>query len=158
MAKISINTLIHLLGQLEHHGVGYRLGAKAPSLHSEPGTFHNIDCSGFARWASFKASNGLFRMPDGSADQHEWCERQGFEKARYRDAGEEGHPNKLFIAFITPQSSPEGVGHVWFLTGDGAGHSVTLESHGGCGPDSRPWNYHTLIDQVGACYLLPSET
>lgn len=152
MARISIGQLELLLNRLEDNGVGYRLGAKAPSLHSEPGTFHNIDCSGFARWAAFKASDGLFRMPDGSADQHEWCVRQGFERADYRAAGEQAHPNKLFIAFITPQSSPEGIGHVWFLNS-----GSTLESHGGGGPDSRPWNYHTLIDQIGACYLLPSE-
>jgi hypothetical protein len=38
------------------------------------------------------------------------------------------------IAFLRPQDVSSHVGHVVLLSG---GH--TLESHGGVGPDSRPW-------------------
>jgi hypothetical protein len=38
------------------------------------------------------------------------------------------------IAFLAPANSPHGIGHVVLLH-----NAMTLESHGGVGPDSRAW-------------------
>ena len=158
MTPISMSKLLTLHAQVERHGVTYGLGAKAHSLHDEPGDFSAIDCSGYTRWLLFKASGGNLTIPDGSQNQRAWAEQGGLKKVAYKDAaayiGEKGQ--RLFICFIKPFTNGCGnVGHVWLLTNtDGDAMAETIESHGGHGPNSRPWNTGVLIREGYSCYEL----
>lgn len=146
----------------------YGLGAKAP----EHPYFHNpyvslspireIDCSGFVRLAIFRATGGKLLLPDGSQNMRAWCEEQarnlqsGVRSVRYSEAARYVTPKRLFICFIKPNARGCGnVGHVWLLV-QRKGKAMTLESHGGRGVDSRPWNTHVLLDEDFSCYELPA--
>ncbi len=114
--------------------VSYGLGKKVPFLGAVPGRdFVQVDCSGFVREAVREASNPTLAFPDGSVVQHDWVQAQQFPKssvaAGLQDDG------VMRIAFLRPQDVPSGIGHVVLII---AGQ--TLESHGGVGPDRRPWN------------------
>lgn len=130
------------------HTVGrvkYKLGAK-PALGSDSSSFALSDCSGWTRWALDRS--GL-TLPDGSAEQHEWCAAH-LREVHYKDAGTLADPSRLFIAFIAPGN---GIGHVWLLNA-----GASLECRGHTGVSSRPWNSPVLLNAVSACYELPTTT
>lgn len=115
-------------------GVGYALGAKVPSDDAIPGTdFKNVDCSGFVRAAIRRATDPLVSFPDGSVVQQDWVQAKGFAAGNIADGMLAD--GKVRIAFLNPQDSPEGVGHVVLVC-----NGSTAESHGGVGPDARPFN------------------
>jgi len=114
-------------------GVGYALGAKVPNDNSVPGRdFTAVDCSGFVRAAIRRATNPIVPIPDGSVVQQDWVQAKGFMRGTVADGSLKD--GKIRIAFLNPQDSPEGVGHVVLIL-----NSATVESHGGVGPDSRPF-------------------
>lgn len=105
-----------------------------------------IDCSGFTRWAIYHATGGKLLIPDGSVMQHEWADRIGLTKLTPKD----GHASdgSVMIAFLAPEATHEGIGHVLLTSG-----GETFESHGGKGPDSRDWGALPWMSQM-AVYLL----
>lgn len=130
------------------HTVGrvkYKLGAK-PALGSDSAAFTLSDCSGFVRWALDRA---CLLLPDGSANQHEWCAAH-LQEVPYKDAATLADPSRLFIAFIAPG---KGIGHVWLLN-----VGASLECRGHKGVSSRPWNSPILLNAISACYELPVTT
>ena len=64
--------------------------------------------------------------------QHEWVRSRGYEHGAVADSAKTD--KSVRIAFLPPQASPQGIGHVVLIY-----QGKTLESHGGVGPDSRPW-------------------
>jgi hypothetical protein len=144
--------------QLERHGVRYQLGAKAP-LMATPGSFSHIDCSGYFRWALYRATKGALKVPDGSQRQREWAE-ENLRQVRYSDAAKHMTERRFFAAFIKPFTNGCGrTGHVWLLSafndGNNSTFAGTLESHGGAGINSRNWNYPTLLREVYSCFEIP---
>lgn len=113
--------------------VTYGLGKKVPFLGAVPGRdFTQVDCSGFVREAIRLSTTPPAPFPDGSVVQHDWVRGHGFEKSAIADAKE--NDDAVRIAFLRPQDSPHGIGHVVLISG-----GMTLESHGGVGPDARAW-------------------
>ena len=117
--------------------VGYGLGAKINPVDTQPpgnGGFTKVDCSGFVRAALRRATPHPPRLqfPDGSVVQHDWVRAQGFTKVTVADG--QNTDGIVRIAFLKPQDSPSNIGHVVLLH-----NGRTIESHGGVGPDSRPW-------------------
>jgi subtilisin family serine protease len=114
--------------------VGYGLGKKVPSLAAVPGRdFTRVDCSGFVREAVRLATTPTLAFPDGSVVQHDWVIGHGFERSTVADATQDD--GVVRIAFLRPQDSAQGIGHVVLISG-----GKTVESHGGVGPDSRVWD------------------
>jgi hypothetical protein len=114
--------------------VKYGLGAKVPFHGAKPGReFKSIDCSGFVREAIRLATNPTVPFPDGSVVQHDWVRNRGFRRGKVADGSLDD--GRIRIAFLRPQDSPSRIGHVVLIA-----HGKTLESHGGVGPDTRPWN------------------
>jgi lysozyme family protein len=113
--------------------VTYGLGAKVPFHGAVPGKdFKKVDCSGFIREAIWRATSPHQSFPDGSVVQHDWIRDHSFE--RTTPAAALQPDGVIRIAFLRPQDSPQRIGHVVLI------HDArTLESHGGVGPDSRPW-------------------
>ena len=113
--------------------VTYGLGAKVPFLGAVPGRdFQKVDCSGFVREAIRRSTQPTAAFPDGSVVQHEWVRSRGYEHGAVADGAKTD--KSVRIAFLPPQDSPQGIGHVLLIY-----QGKTLESHGGVGPDSRPW-------------------
>ena len=112
--------------------VRYGLGAKIKPGAVPGSGFKSVDCSGFVREAIRRSTDLGTKFPDGSVVQHDWVADRGFQKvARSEGTRRDG---AVRIAFLRPIDSPKKIGHVVLLY-DGA----TLESHGGVGPNSRPW-------------------
>lgn len=65
--------------------------------------------------------------------QHDWIREHGFEKATIADG--KLNDDVVRIAFLRPQDSPQRIGHVVLIS-----RGKTLESHGGVGPNTRPWD------------------
>lgn len=152
LAGIDIAKLKAYLAACMSQHVHYGLGDKAQYGHlSEfPPTYTAIDCSGWVRCAIAYATNadpgGPFVIPDGSVNQHDFCDKVGLKRTDYVNAGlSDGH---LRIAFLTPYDTSEGIGHVWIVL-----NGMTLESHGGSGPDSRKWNTPILLHSHNAYVL-----
>ena len=95
--------------------------------------FTQVDCSGFVREIMRRATNLGSSFPDGSVIQHQWVDKKGFARATVADG--KARDGAVRIAFLSPNATASGIGHVALIV-DGA----TLESHGGVGPDSRPWS------------------
>jgi len=97
-----------------------------------------VDCSGFVRWCLFHAAG--VEIPDGSVTQHEWCQSQGYAQGTVAD----GHKTDgiVRLAFLTPDASGEGIGHVMIVL-----NGQTFESHGGKGPDSRAWGSQAFMSK-----------
>lgn len=113
--------------------VTYGLGKKVPFLGAVPGRdFTRVDCSGFVREAIRLSTSPTLRFPDGSVVQHDWVRERGLERSAIADGMRSD--GLVRIAFLRPQDTQSGIGHV-VLISDGR----TLESHGGVGPDSRAW-------------------
>jgi hypothetical protein len=114
--------------------VGYKLGAKVPNDNSVPGVdFTNVDCSGFVRAAIRRSTNPESTIPDGSVVQHDWVKAKGFAASSVADGNVAD--GKVRIAFLEPKDSNTGIGHVVLIR-----NRSTSESHGGLGPDSRPFD------------------
>lgn len=113
--------------------VTYGLGAKVPFHDAVPGRdFKAVDCSGFIRELIWRSTSPHQKFPDGSVVQHEWIRSHGFEQTTREAALRQD--GVVRIAFLRPQDSPQRIGHVVVIR-----NARTLESHGGVGPDSRPW-------------------
>ncbi len=114
--------------------VNYGLGSKVPFHGAVPGRdFTRVDCSGFVREAVRLATEPMARFPDGSVVQHDWIRAHRFERSSVADGSADD--DDVRIAFLRPQDSSKGVGHVALIR-----RGWTLESHGGVGPDSIRWN------------------
>lgn len=159
---ISLWRLEKLYGQMKQKPVRYGYGVKAEhfaprwnlALVNIP-KITAIDCSGFVRLGAYEASLRGLIIPDGSQIQRGWAEKN-LRQVRYADAAKYMTKDRLFIAFIKPWTNGCGrVGHVWFLRMRN-GKPVTVESHGGIGVNSRPWNAPTLRNQVYSTYELPA--
>lgn len=112
--------------------VTYGLGAKAKHGAKPGKDFKKIDCSGFVRELIWRSTSPSFNFPDGSVVQHQWIRDNGF--ARSKPAEARSTDDIVRIAFLRPQDTSSGIGHVVVIY-----KGMTLESHGGVGPDSRPW-------------------
>jgi cell wall-associated NlpC family hydrolase len=108
--------------------VGYRLGAKIGPGQVPGRDFTAVDCSGFVRELMRRCTIVGAQFPDGSVIQHDWVKARGFVPA------DEAKPGMVYLAFLSPADTASHIGHVVFVR-DGR----TIESHGGVGPDSRPW-------------------
>ena len=65
----------------------------------------------------------------------------------------------LYMAFIKPNTNGCGpVGHIWFVYKQAdSTPAVTIESHGGTGVDSRPWNNLILFKEFFEAFQLDIE-
>lgn len=143
---LSIGLMWTLLNKLAARHVPYVWGGKAPSLDADSADITGLDCSGLSKWLAYRASNGGMTMPDGSDNQHHWC-NNNLQPAHYSAIREYGH-GRLFIAF----ENPDPTGHVWFIDGDTC---TTLESYGHHGPGSRQYDDPMFLRIVSACFELP---
>lgn len=113
--------------------VSYGLGAKIPNDTAKPGVdFARVDCSGFVRSVIRRTTNPKVAFPDGSVVQHDWVKVQDFPVHSVADG--KRTDGAVRIAFLSPNDVSSGIGHVALLH-----NGYTLESHGGTGPDRRPW-------------------
>ncbi|ACA15295.1 peptidase S8 and S53 subtilisin kexin sedolisin [Methylobacterium sp. 4-46] len=114
--------------------VTYGLGQKVPFLDAVPGRdFTQVDCSGFVRQVVRLATTPSLRFPDGSVNQHQWARARGLETSSVAEG--RATDDVVRIAFLRPQDAGrKRIGHVVLIA-----NGETLESHGGVGPDSRPW-------------------
>ncbi len=134
-----------------HPRVRYGLGAKIKPGQQVPGRdFVEVDCSGFVREAIRRSTSLGGRFPDGSVVQHDWVKAQGFRPVD-RSAGrlDDG---AVRIAFLKPADSPQRIGHVVLLH-----RGRTLESHGGVGPDERPWTVQGWQSKAYVYLLTPGD-
>ena len=132
-------------------GVTYKMGAKAEPLGVDESTIEQLDCSGFARLVVFhatKAAGEAVEMPDGSANQHAWCDQQGFKVSDF-DAGHL-QDNAIRIAFLSPADGG-GVGHVMLIV-----NGLTCESHGSKGADRRAWGSSGFMQKCSVYVLTPA--
>lgn len=155
---VDLDLLETVFARLERKGVSYRLGGKAPSLSCDTSEIDSIDCSGFTRYALAKATNGALVIPDGSQNQREWFENSGLHQVgSYDDVGRYATPKRLFVCFIKPgENSAGSIGHTWFVSKlDDDSTADTMESHGGTGIDTRPWNTRVLKREFFSGFEIP---
>jgi hypothetical protein len=176
---IDLDILRSEFGQLERQGTPYGYGAKAEGsrnpntgekynarsnghLSTNLSTIDHLDCSGFIRYALYRASNHALSLPDGSQQQRQWCEARSHDSGLhqvvdYADTNAYLTPERLFIAFIKPYTNGCGeIGHVWLLSQlDDDAAEETMECYGGHGVGSRPWNSSILKREVFSIYELP---
>lgn len=129
-----------VIGQHFSYGLGAKIdplslqGADLVGTDESGSHLKQVDCSGFVRWAIYHATaatGDALAISDGSAQQHAWFEPEGFKASGYDAAlAKDG---VVRIGFLTPDDGG-GVGHVVLIL-DG----LTMESHGGKGPDRRVW-------------------
>lgn len=115
--------------------VTYGLGKKIPSDSSAPGSgFTKVDCSGFVRAVIRRSTDPRYTaFPDGSVVQHDWVKAKGFARGTIADG--KLADGKIRIAFLAPQDVPSRIGHVVLIR-----NAMTVESHGGVGPNSRAFD------------------
>lgn len=130
----------------KHH---YQYGAKQ-SAELAPNQWEFIDCSGLTKYTAKRAWG--INLPDGSVNQHEWCEQKALPVCRYSEVGPLDD-NVLRICFLDPIPETNEPGHAFFLCS-----GLTFESHGRDngkdGPDRRPWDAEVLLSRNPACYVL----
>lgn len=152
--SINVKSLLTLTHDFMHKGVPYDWGGKPDLSQPDPAAgfnhTHGLDCSGFVKLTTWKATDPHVILPDGSWQQHEWIKSQGLPEVPYNlatvwNAGAQ----RLYIAFIEPKPGVH-AGHVWWVWG-----AWTCESHGGKGVDQRPWDTPILREEVAAAYLIP---
>lgn len=132
---IAIDAIKAFLQACRDAGVTYgrKAGNKVPFHGARPGIdFKHVDCSGFVREAVWRPTTPHLNIIDGSVRQHDWIRSSGFERSTRADTLQ--RDGVIRIAFLRPQDSPSGIGHVAFVH-----DAFTIESHGGVGPNSRPW-------------------
>lgn len=115
-----------------HPRVTYGLGKKAKAGAVPGRDFTAVDCSGFVREAIRRSTDLGNRFPDGSVVQHDWVKANRFQRVDRAQGAQSD--DTVRIAFLSPGDTQSGIGHVVLLF-----KGKTLESHGGVGPDSRPW-------------------
>lgn len=151
MINIQREWILELCSYLMDGHIKYGMGAKAPSLTTDPKSIKVIDCSGFTRYLLHQATDGQVTMPEGSDEQNAWCKRRKLRSEKYMQVAGLKDGN-LRIGFI-PRDYKDGkvarAGHVWFVM-DGR----TMESHGSRGPNRRNWNNPRLTSRVKSCYVL----
>jgi hypothetical protein len=179
IAKIDLNILERDFAQLERRGVGYGYGAKAEgffsngkkwnpnstgNLSTSINSIEHLDCSGFIRYVLYRATETELTIPDGSQIQREWCEQLAAANLlhkvnNYANTNKYITKERLFIAFIKPWTNGCGeIGHVWLVGQFNKDiFAETMESYGGHGVGSRPWNSHTLLREVYSVYELPTK-
>lgn len=137
--------------------VKYRFGAKAPSLKIDLSKLKEIDCSGYFRLGLYLSTNPPTAAPDGSYNQRQWCEHQGFKKLkRYSDVQHAANDSsRLFACFIPPimlRRRTLKAGHVWFVH-----QGKTLESRGPTiGVSRRHWNQLVFKLRGAVAFELPT--
>ena len=157
---LDVGKLLDALRACEARGVSYGLGSKAPEHTSGPyafdypPTFNAIDCSGWVRWALYHATGGALLIPDGSANQNDWAGAQGLkhygpDAARSAYLSNGGNKDHALRLCFCRASASEPIGHVWMLR-----NAYSLESCGGHGPTSRPWDTPVLSRIVTDLYVL----
>ncbi len=103
--------------------IRYGFGQKIADLRAYPPVVKLCDCSGGIRYLVYQATAGFCKMPDGSVNQHEWCDLEGLHKLeKYADIAY-ADPFRVFICFIPPIFGR--AGHVWLVNA-----GMTLECHG----------------------------
>lgn len=182
---LDLNILFSDFAQLERLGVVYGYGVKSPTEFNSKSiklsdvtpamiahAKGSIDCSGWKRWATARATKGGILLPDGSQMQREQFEQWAADglvreikshtqgdgnfnasQLNYRDAALNVTGRRLFTNFIKPFAHGCGdVGHVFdtalYNDGNNGTKCGTLESHGGGGCVSRPWNTIVLLREV----------
>lgn len=165
--KINLALLLLNFTHLVQRCVAYMMGAKAPALDCDTAQIRVLDCSGLARYLIAKATGGMWTIPDGSANQHDYFEARAqagqiHKLAQYSDVqpAVSGDKDRLFICFMAPGAEyPGSSGHVWFVF-----RGYTIESHGGgrtperphgIGCHSRPWDTAVLLNNCCAAYEVP---
>jgi len=149
LTPVSLEALLELYEHMKKR-VKYVYGAKASSLSMDSHDITGIDCSGWTRYALAKATGGQLVLPDGSQVQLAWAENSLHKLDKYSDVlYAKDDPNRLFIAFlrVTPNRK---IGHVWLVH-----QGMTLESHGGVGVDSRPWD-SLALKSCTDCFEVPA--
>ena len=147
----SVEKLKGYLKASQDHHIHYGLGSKDPTPKSpETFDFKAIDCSGFVREAVLVATGGKLFLPDGSYIQNDYLGKtkwdgKPFKVSKYEYCGL--RDGIVRIGFILPNP----IGHVVLFH-----NGVTYESHGGVGPDSRPWNTPALRN-IAKVYVLSAE-
>lgn len=126
-------------------------GYKASPVGQWPVRFRHIDCSGFVRAAILYATHGKTLMPDGSWNQNDWLEKQGFkywEGTHYNTlcALHDGH---VRVCLHRAGEGGEKWGHIWIVV-----NGASMESHGGRGPGTRPYDTPTLKRIVNDIYVV----
>lgn len=119
---------------LERVPVLYKLGGKVMPLgRDDLRSIQFLDCSGFTRDALFRSTGKQegFPIPDGSVNQHEWCNAMKFKTSTVQDAME--CDGRWRWAFLTPEQGG-GIGHTLLIY-----NGWTWESFGHHGPGSRKW-------------------
>ena len=152
LAPVDTAALTRYLDRCVSRGIGYGLGSKARDLLAYPPDYRQIDCSGWVRAAVAFATAGRTVLPDGSVNQHDWCDRSGLKvSSRAALLLPDG---LLRICFIAPSLEHE-IGHVFLCR-----NLRTLESWGGHGPGSRSVLAHislgVLQQSASAVYVLAS--
>lgn len=158
--KANLPAVLRDFDQMERAGYSYKLGGKL-SMKVAPGAHkpRRVDCSGLMDY--LLSRNGL-DVPDGSQNQLAFFERLAkegkvHELAQYSDVTY-GDPGRLFIAFIKVNTNGAGkIGHVWLVHKDDDGSVETMESHGGVGVNSRPWNHGPLKRMVYKTFEVPTK-
>jgi cell wall-associated NlpC family hydrolase len=146
MNKVSLSKLDAVFRNMRGR-VLYDFGGKAADLDMDSHGIEDIDCSGFVRFALHRAGGPT--LPDGSVNQHAWCEEHAlYQVEKYSDLRHTvKDKSRLFICFIPPKGRK--AGHVWLVRG-----GFTYESHGGVGVDARKWNTGVLYRNCTAVYEL----
>jgi hypothetical protein len=141
---ISSPVLYDLCSRLMDGHIRYGFGSKA-AFKTTPEDIKAIDCSGFVRYLIYHVTDGEVIMPDGSWNQNAWCKHNHLITVEFATAAD--IDGWLRIAFLPPKKGH--AGHVWLIL-----NGKTLESHGGVGPDRRPWDTPILKSQVKNCYKM----
>jgi hypothetical protein len=87
-------------------------------------------------------------LVDGSVNQRQMIETEGFPKRDYRQALKD-EAGTIYICFLRP--APGRAGHVWLLR-----NGRTMESHFGKGINSRSGRLLSLMGRRVYCYRLSS--
>lgn len=141
---INLKRLQSLHHVLMHNGVRYKLGAKA-KFSMPASAIRYIDCSGLIRYLVYHSTQNRLVIPDGSWMQRDWA-LQNLNKVPYLSVRD--NPNELYLATLDPKNGK--AGHIWWVN-DG----FTMESHGGRGPNERPWNTPILKAEVDYTFVWP---
>ena len=131
VVDVDLELLKLLHSRVVQPGNQYRLGGKVNKLTADSSIVRSIgiDCSGYVRWIMHRATHDELVMPDGSVQQGDWLDACGFKRSSV-----DACYLKDDVLRIVQYRPTSGVGHIALVL-----NGETIESHGGTGPDSRPW-------------------
>jgi len=135
--------------ETSHPRITYGLGKKIKPGQVPGRDFTQVDCSGFVREAVRRSTDLGGSFPDGSVVQHDWVRKKGFAADTVASGAQQD--GAVRIAFLSPSATTSGIGHVVLLF-----NGRTLESHGGVGPDSRPWTGTAWQAKTSVFVLTPA--